>query len=110
MKTERQVFNDYYVPQKVTILNGVTAVGSAQTNPENYSKFTFHIISEAVTTGATILIQSSLDGTNWVDLSSDTIASNGAIEHQFTGKYTYLRANVSSYTDGTYSVLMIAGN
>lgn len=66
---------------------------------------TFHIIASSVTTGATVSIERSLDGTNWVETSSDAISADGVSEQLIKGEVAYFyRAKVSSRTDGTYIV------
>ena len=94
------------------LLNAVTAVGASDSvDVSSYNKLTFHIIATSVTTGATIKIQHSLDGTNWVDVSTTNVSASGNTEVAFSDvKYKYVRANVTSYTDGTFTVTMIAGN
>ena len=110
MISERQVLNNYNVSKEVTLLDVVSAIGSGQAEVIDYFNHTFHLISSSVTTGSTILIQSSLDGTNWNTLSTNVISTNGVLEVSYSGKYKYLRANLFTYTDGTYSVFLISGN
>jgi hypothetical protein len=47
-------------------------------------------------TTATVKIQGSLDGTNWVDLASATADEGGGVTAM-----PYMRANVTAYTTGT---------
>lgn len=94
-----------------TLLDAVTATGaSSDVDVRNYSKITIHIIASSVATGATVDIEHSLDGTNYYEVSTNSISSNGVTEVTIDAKYKYVRANISSRTDGTYSVLLLAGN
>jgi hypothetical protein len=97
--------------QEVVHLNAVTATGaSALVDISNYNKINFHITSSGVTTGGTMLIQSSLDGTNFVTIHTETITTNTTVGISFEGKWKFIRANLSARTDGTYTVRHIAGN
>jgi len=93
------------------LLNAVTATGaSADVNVSGYNKMTFHIIASSVTTGGTVVIQSSLDGTNYVDVDTTTVSADGTTEVVIENrKYKYVRANITARTDGTYTVLAIIG-
>ncbi len=95
-----------------TLLDAVTASGaSANVDLRNYNKTTIHIIASSVSSGATVDIEHSLDGTNYHEVATTTISSDGVTEVVVEDrKYKYVRANISSYTDGTYSVLLLAGN
>lgn len=95
----------------VTNLNAVVAdtIGSA-VDVSSYNKFTIHIFASAVTTGATVNIEQSLDGTNWVNIGTEAISVDGNVEYTFNEAYRYLRTSVSSYSDGTYTTLIYAGN
>lgn len=76
-----------------------------------FHNYTVHIISSGVTTGATVTIEHSLDGTNWVIISTEVIASDEVTEYTYTNQaYKYLRTRVSDYSDGTYTTLVFAGN
>ncbi len=96
----------------VTLLSAVTATGaSVATDVSNFNKLTFHIIASSVTTGGTMKIQHSIDGTNYVDVAEETISANGVKEVAVSDKkYRYVRANLTARTDGTYSVLLFGGN
>jgi hypothetical protein len=75
-----------------------------------FNNTTIHIIASAVTDGATVKIQHSLDGVNYVDITTSAITEDGVTEIVIENrKYKYLKASVSSRVDGTYSVLLIAG-
>jgi hypothetical protein len=95
----------------VTNLNAVVAntTGSA-VDVSSYNKFTIHIFASSVTDGATVSIEHSLDGTNWVEVGTEVVSVDGNVEYTFNEAYRYLRTSVSSYTDGTYTTLIYAGN
>lgn len=71
----------------------------------NFDTITFHILASVVTTGATVVIERSLDGTNWVEVSSSAISANGVTEVLVKGEAAlYYRGSVESRTDGTYAI------
>lgn len=91
-----------------TILNAVTATGaSTDYDVYRWKDKTFYIVASSVTTGGTVLIQTSPDGTNWSTISTNAITANGTTEVSITGMFhRYIRANLSARTDGTYTVIM----
>jgi hypothetical protein len=94
-----------------TLLDAVVAntTGASKT-VELYNIFTFQIIAANVTTGATVSIQATLDGTTWKEFESFAITGNGSdfltIAQE---KLKQVRAVVSNRVDGTYTVLLFAG-
>lgn len=89
----------------VTNLNAVTATGAGSSiNASASDGSTWVITAASVTSGGTVLIQGSLDGTNWVTLSSTSVSASGSTGVSVTSRWTFLRANVSARTDGTYTV------
>lgn len=95
-----------------TLLDAVTANGASPAkNVQDYHNHTFLIIATNVTTGAHVLIEASLDGTNWVTITNHSIVANGnyytAISDQ---QWHYVRASVADRTDGTYTVQEESGN
>lgn len=91
--------------QKNTFLNGVTAdtTGSGQ-GTEHAKGWTFSIVAESVTSGATVDIQAYV-GANWYSVHQEVITASGAyMVRDDEGHYEKMRAKVSSYTDGTYTV------
>ena len=97
---------------EITMLNAVTAnVASAASNVILFNKLTFHIIASLITDGGTITLSHSLDGTNYYDFAEQVVTANGVTEVIVENQnYKYVKATLSSRTDGTYSVLMLAGN
>lgn len=111
---------------QVTLLSAVTATGaSVAVAGNNYNKATIVITASAVTTGGTMTIDGSYDNTNFgkypipttvvsagIALANNilTISANGTYIIPIEGKIPYLRANVVSRTDGTYTASVILGN
>ena len=92
-----------------TLLNAVTASGASSAyNSGDLTTKTIYIVASSVTTGATVAIQTSIDGTNWVTIgSAQNIVADGVTEFAIVGLLQkYIRANITSYTDGTYTVIL----
>ena len=89
----------------VTTLSAVTSTGAGSAvDAGNASQSVWQITSASVTTGGTVLVQGSLDGTNWYTLSTTAVSTNTTTGVVVSSTHTYLRANVSARTDGTYTV------
>ena len=89
----------------VTNLNAVTSTGAGSSiNAAAGDGSTWAIIASSVSSGGTVLIQGSLDGTNWATLSTTSVGANGTTGVAITGRWSFLRANVSARTDGTFTV------
>lgn len=97
-----------------TMLDATTSTAISKSySTKDCRTLTFHTIASSVSSGAVVEIQSSLDDTNWVTIndSAKTISSSGNTEFKADGvKYKFVRANISTYTDGTYSVKVLGGN
>lgn len=97
-----------------TDLSAVATTGAgAGVTANNASASVWEIIATGVTTGGTVLIQGSVDGTNWYTISSTTVSATGNTGVSVTGPHPYLRSNVSARTDGTYTTkysLLIVGS
>lgn len=90
----------------VTNLAAVTTTGAgAAITASNAQSSTWQIIATGVTTGGTVLIEGSLDGTNWYSLSSTAVSATGSTGVSVASQHTFLRSNLSARTDGTYTVL-----
>lgn len=98
----------------ITNLNAVTATGAgALVDVSNYHNFTIQYISSSTTptSGAILDIQHSLDGTNWSTIYSDTVTADETNEIVISNTaYRYLRTNIPTYYDGTYTTYIYAGN
>lgn len=74
----------------------------------NSDSQTFHIVA-ADTPSMTVVIERSVDGTNFVQVSSTAISANGTTEVLVKGEpCEFYRAVVSSYVSGEVSVLFNA--
>ena len=98
----------YASPIEKTLLDAVVASGaSSAINTGEMETKTVTIIAADVSSGATIAIQTSHDGTNFVAINTQTIAADGTTEVAIVGLFhKYIRANITSYTDGTYTVYL----
>lgn len=104
---------DTFVVDELLLEDADGTGSSGIVNVRDCSVLTFHIVSADTSTGATVEIQSSLDGENWATIndSAKSISTDGTTEFNVSGaKYKLTRANITSYTDGTYSVRMVGGN
>jgi hypothetical protein len=94
-----------------TLLSGVVATGAGTAQDTGkFTRFTAQIIATSVTTGGTMAIQGSLDGTNWGNISSTAVSANGSTMVNFEGAYPQVRGNLTARTDGTYTVLLTAAS
>ena len=91
--------------QKITLLNGVSATGAGSSFSVERSKgWTYTIASSSVTTGATVDVEAYI-GSAWRVIHSEAVTANGNVNiRDDHGHYEKIRGNVSSRTDGTYSV------
>lgn len=96
----------------LVLLSAVTDTGaSVEIDVSNFNKLTFHIIASGVTSGGTMKIQHSIDGTNYADVAEETVDDNGVTEVVVENrKYKFVRANLTARTDGTFTVLVFGGN
>ena len=92
---------------KKTLLSSATSSGAGNSFSVERSKgWTFVIAASSVTSGATVDIEAYFsDSSAWHVVHSQSVTGDGSVmirdDH---GHYEKIRANVSSYTDGTYSV------
>ncbi len=92
------------------LLDAVTATGASYSiDVSQYNRVGFNIVASSVSSGATVKIQGSHDGTNWADLDTESITADGTTDVQVAGKFKYLRSQISSYTDGTITVTAVVG-
>lgn len=92
-----------------TLLEDITEnTVSDNKDVQTFEYVTLHIVASNVSDGATVAIESSLDGTNYVALETVGINDSGVTEKVLTGVHKHIRASVSEYTDGTYSVFGLA--
>lgn len=104
------------------LLNAVTTTGaSTQVYVLDKKDLVFVVTASSTSTGGTFTFEGSADGTNWgaigtVDKAGSTsatqdIAADGTVFFQVINcdSLKYVRANLSSVTDGTYTVYLIGG-
>ena len=92
-----------------TLLSAVTSTGasSAYGCGELVNK-TVYVLAASVSTGGTITVDTSYDGTNWVTINTTAITANGVTEIAIVGlQHRYIRVNLSARTDGTYTVTLV---
>jgi hypothetical protein len=90
-----------------TLLSAVTATGAGSTidlGLRTLDVIRWWILASAVTTGGTVKIQVSNDGTNWADAATQAVAANGLLTGTVSGPFRYIRGNLTARTDGTYTV------
>jgi len=80
----------------ITLLNAVVATGASTAVQVDSGQPAFLQVSGI--TSATVVLQGSLDGTNWSTLGT-ALTANGIITVQ--NAPTYLRANCTVYVTGT---------
>lgn len=85
---------------KIKLLNAVTATGAGASHKltEQRRNLTYPIVIHGITT-ATVVIEASFDGTNWVPVTGGTITADSGITLDVP--FPFMRANVTSYTSGT---------
>ena len=88
------------------LLNGVTSSGAGDAWPSSkYKGWNFIFLGSSVTTGATIDIEVEVADGDWAPIHTETITADGyKIVQSERGHFRKLRANITSYTDGTYYV------
>lgn len=98
--------------QTFTLLNAATSVSTG--TPVGYpdaKNWNFYIVSSSVTSGATLKIRGSHDGTSWVDISSTTVTTNTGMPIQITNQHwPQLVGVITARTDGTYTVYATGGD
>jgi len=80
----------------ITVLNAVVATGASTAVQVDAGQPAFLQVSGI--TSATVVLQGSLDGTNWSTLGT-ALTANGIVTVQ--NAPTYLRANCTVYVTGT---------
>ena len=91
--------------QKITLLDGVTTAAAGSSFSVERSKgWTYTIASSSVTTGATVDVEAYI-GSAWRVIHSEAVTADGNVNiRDDHGHYEKIRGNVSTRTDGTYSV------
>jgi len=94
----------------IKVLSNANSTGASSTYDTNgRSKITMIVVASNVTNGATIVLEGSPDGSNWYTIGSITVTANGVSYLSKNEAHPMIRANITSYTDGTYNVYLYAG-
>lgn len=97
-----------------TLHDGAESDGaSSSIDVSVYRNHTIHIIASNVTDGATVTVETSLNGTDWASIKSPSneIDENGVTEISISQQvYKYIRTNITNYIDGTYTTLLYSSN
>ena len=91
-----------YDPAAITNLSEVVAITNGATiNMVGYKRITFHIASVGAT-DATVVIQSTLDGTNWKNLKT-FVLTTATVDESVSSDVSYIgmRSIVSAWVSGT---------
>lgn len=90
------------------VFSNATSTGTSKIlSSRGHWIYTMVVTAIGVTTGATIKLQGSYDGNNWIDLATRTVSANGTTEDSVANKYfPKLRVNIASRTDGSYTVFV----
>ena len=86
------------------MLDAVTSDTVGNSLENFHSKILVNVIASSVSSGAIVSLDGSLDASNWIELDSLNVSGNGVFELFSEKPYRYLRAVVSSYSDGSYTV------
>jgi hypothetical protein len=97
----------YQALQEETLLALATGTGSDKEPLTQRCKgWNFIFTAASVTSGATIEIQAFFGSSGWVTIHTETITADGiTIAQSENGVFKKLRANITSYTDGSYNVI-----
>lgn len=90
-----------------TMLDAVETAGAgAEVDTNKYDSATIHVQASEVTSGGIVLIQTTLDSSNWATVDTHAITADGTYETVIDRqRYRGVRANLSARTDGIYTVL-----
>lgn len=80
-----------------------TLVGTLDLGNKAPVKIRAYLTAASVSTGGTVVLQGSIDGTVWVTLASMTVNANGNWTTTADGPSRYVRLQLTARTDGTYS-------
>lgn len=85
-----------------TLMAAQAATGAGPSIPVRMirDKRTFQV---SITGAAVVSIEGSNDGSNWITLQGSISSSTG---YEDDAPWNYVRANVTSYTNGTVTVVM----
>jgi hypothetical protein len=89
--------------------------GTIEVDVSNYHNLTFHIASingsVATSVDADVLIQTSLDGSNWATISTTNVTTEAKTEVSVSQcAYKYVRVQIDNWNDGVFSANLYCGN
>jgi len=94
----------------IKVLDGVESTGASSAYDTNgRSKITMIVVASSVTNGATVALEGSADGSNWYTIGSINVTANGTSYLSKNEAHPMIRANITSRTDGKYTVYLYAG-
>ncbi len=108
MQSAQPYFYGTAYPLQFYLIEGATADTAAGQQAEwNALGRNLHAVAVSTASGttfsATVLIEATLDGVNWLTIASITTTEI----QQFSGLYQSLRASITAYTSGTISVTSV---
>jgi len=99
----------YTLREKTLLSAVVTDTVGTEINVSLYGALTFQVIATGAPAVATVTVECSLNGTNWVTYKTWSVTVATSDIYGIDGQpMKYVRASVSSHASGTYSVLMLA--
>ena len=93
-----------------TIDAKTTASTSSTVTAVDVLAHNFHFIGSSITTGATITVQSSLDGSDWYTEKVVAMSADGVFAVDFIKPIHSFRVALNALTDGTYTVKYLGSN
>jgi len=98
-----------------TVINNIISLGlmdAAEATPSidcsEVREFSVYIISDTVSTGAVIKIESSPDDSNFAEIGTVTVSGDGTQVVAISGEiHKWVRARASSYTDGNHTAKLL---
>ena len=93
-----------------TELDAVTSTGAGASNTMSRVPTSTWQITGAGTSVGTVEIQGSLNGTSWYTVATVALTANGDHYVFIDEIHRYLRANVTAYTSGNFTVILCRGD
>lgn len=95
----------------ITLANAATTTGGKATkfwqdqfgHIQSFSQWTLQVSGTG--TGLGIKLNGSLDGVNWFDSGTASVAANGIYKFTFPSAVPYVQANITAITGGSVTIL-----
>ena len=84
----------------VTFTNSQIATNAQDTGRSIYHTFQLFCTSTA-TNAVTANLDKTIDGSNWIPVSTNTVTTNGIVEYSVVGKWAQYRWRVTATTNAT---------